>query len=97
MEERRELDSASIEYTTANPFAVLGIQTDEEYERRARGRVPNAEQKLRDDGKRLRDTIKENLYSRGLQRPTKRGGGGGEFQLLSDRDRFLQQNKCRLK
>ena len=81
-EERRELDVASIEFTSDHPFSVLGNQSDEDYERRSRGRVPNAEQKLRDDGKRLRDTIMENLHSRGLQRPKKKRSANGV------RDRF---------
>ena len=88
-EERRELNYASIVFSTVNPFAVLGNQADEEYEVRARGRVPNIEQKLRDDGKRLRNMIMENLYSRGLVRPQKKGGGRAGTAV---RDRFNRTN-----
>ena len=85
-EERQELNYASFKFTTANPFAVLGNQADEDYGFRRVGRVSNAEHKLRDDGKRLRDTIIENLYSRGLVRPQKKRG------RTAVRDRFNRTN-----
>ena len=51
--------------------------------------MSNVEQKLRDDGKSLREEIKEKLYSRGLVRPTKRGGGRIAAGI---RDRFNRHN-----
>ncbi len=50
----------SVDFIGANPFEVMGIQTDDDYEHRTRGRVSNVEQKLRDDGKRLREELNKN-------------------------------------
>ena len=88
-QERSELDIASDNYVNANPFAVLGVQTDEDYEFRTRGRTPNAELALRANGKRVRDRIRDRLHTLGMTRPTKRNGGRIQAGV---RDRFNRTN-----
>ena len=87
--DRNELDVASDIFQNANPFATLGVQTDEDYEFRTMGRTPRAEQALRENGKQLRDRIRDRLHARGMARPKRRDG---RRLQPGTRDRFNRTN-----
>ena len=89
-QDRNELDMASEDYVSADPFAAIGVQTDEDYEfRRSRGRPPFAELALRENGKQLRDRIRDRLHTLGMTRPKRRNGTRKHAGL---RDQFNRTN-----
>ena len=65
-----ELDTSCDLFMEQNPFATVGVLSEEVDEVRQRGRPTNEQKRARDAGVRLRDNIRDRLEDSGLLRPT---------------------------
>ena len=65
-----ELDTSCDHFMEQNPFATVGVLSEEVDKVRQRGRAKNKQKRARDAGARLRDNIEDRLEDSGLLRPT---------------------------
>ena len=56
-------------FANNNPGEMNGMVVEEELLQNARGRRTNEDRRLREEGSKLRDTIRDSLWNAGLRRP----------------------------